>query len=178
MRQYNNFLSKSARAFRKHIAPLLKQKWSLDRIISCEGQQSLEAQKDDYEHCIDYRLFKGGRQCGLANRILFKLKYKNKITLRKSRSNGRATEYQKLKTAVKSGGIYPEIFCVSCVVGDEIKSCTAVRTQDLLKFIDETHPPTAISYDRDKKQSQEYFYFDVSQMIQKGYHVWILSNCA
>lgn len=178
MRQYNKSLNKSSRAFREHIAPILKQKWSLDRITPCEGTESPEAQKADYEHCIDYQLFKGGRQCGLANRILFRAEYKGKITLRKSRSNSKPTEFQKLKAAIKNGGIYPEIFCVSCIVGDKVKSCAVVRTSDLMKFISETNPPTFTNYDRDKHQRQEYFCFDLSQMVQKGYRVWILSSCA
>ena len=44
MRQYNKSLNKSSRAFREHIAPILKQKWSLDRIKPCEGTESPEAQ--------------------------------------------------------------------------------------------------------------------------------------
>ena len=177
MRQYDKQLNDSARAFRKHIAPILKQKWNLDRITPCEGKKTPEARKADYENCIDYQLYKGGRRCGLANRILFRAEYKGKITLRKSRSNGKPTEYQKLKAAIKSGDVYPEFFCVACVVANEVKSCAVVRTTDLLNFIDKTNPPTFTNYDCDKRQRQEYFCFDLVKMQQLKYPVWILADC-
>lgn len=171
MRQYDKALTKSARAFRKHIAPLLKQKLKLDKIISCEDKNSATKRDLDYKHCIDYQLFKGGRMCGLANRILFRAELNHKFTLRKSRSNGTPTEHEKIKAAIENGGIYPELFCISCVVGDLVQSCAIVRTADLIKFIAETNPPTKTNTDRDKNQTQEYFCFDWRDLQKHGYNV-------
>ena len=178
MRQYDRALTKSARAFRNHIVPILKQKLKLDKIISCEDKNSATKRDLDYKHCIDYQLFKGGRICGLANRILFRAELNHKITLRKSRSDGTPTEHEKIKSAIENGGIYPELFCVSCIVANSVKSCALIRTADLMKFIEETNPPTRTNTDHDKNQTQEYFCFDWRDMLQCGYNVWILVDCA
>ena len=178
MRQYTKQLTKSAVAFRKHIAPILKKKCGVEKIVSCEGGQSPAQRDADYQQCIDYQLFKGGRRIGLANRILFRAEYKDKITLRKARSNGKPTEYQKLKSAVENNGTYPEFFCISCVVDDEVKSCIIFRTSDLLKFIDETDPPVRTNYDSDKQQRQDFYCFDWAELLRQGYKVWILTDCA
>lgn len=179
MRQYNQALKKSTHAFQNFVEPLLKEKLpSLTDIFSCENELTPAEQALDYHSCIDYLLlFKGGRMYGLANRILFRAELNHKFTLRKSRSNGTPTEYQKLKAAMNNG-IFPKVICVSCVVDNALKSCAIVRTADLMKFIAETNPPTRTNTDYDKNQTQEYFCFDWRDMKQQGYNVWILADCA
>lgn len=178
LRQYNQALNKSTLAFQHFIEPLLKEKLQIADIFSCENEHTPAVQALDYHSCIDYLLlFKGGRMCGLANRILFRDELNHKITLRKSRSNGKPTEYQKLKAAMNNG-IYPKVICVSCVADNALKSCAIVRTADLMKFIEETNPPTRTNYDTDKNQTQEYFCFDWRDMQKHGYYMLILADCA
>ena len=172
---YDKDLSKSAKAFEDHVAPLLKRKLKLEKIIACEDKQNDAERVLDYNACIDYLLYKGGHVTGLASRISFKPDYKNKLTLRKERSNGRPTEYQKLEGAIKSG-IYPKIFCAACVVLDELVSCAVVQTTDLLNFIDRYKPPTKTNFDCDKKQSQAYFVVDLLEMEQLKYPVHFLTD--
>lgn len=179
MRQYDEALSKTTAAFSKHVEPLICKKWSLDFVHACEGKADGLDRALDYRHSIDYLLFKGGRMFGLANRVLFRREYTDKITLRKKRINivtkeETPSDYLKFKTAIEDKDAYPEYFCVACVVDDVLVNCVAVQTADLIKFIDETNPPLRTNTDADKNQTQEYFLFDWRDMKKRGYKVWIL----
>lgn len=172
---YDKDLSKSAKAFEDHVAPLLKRKLKLEKIIACEDKQNDAERVLDYNACIDYLISRGEHVSGLASRVSFKPEYKDKLTLRKARSNGRPTEYQKLEDAIDAG-IYPKIFCAACVVDDELVSCAVVQTIDLLNFIDRYKPPIKTNFDRDKKQSQAYFVVDLLEMEQLKYPVHFLTD--
>ena len=179
MRQYNKDLSRSVKMFNRHVEPLIRKEWQVEFIHACEGKEDGLDGALDHRHSIDYLLFKGGRMHGLANRILFKKKSANKITLRKKRINRETKEetpsdYLKLKKAIEEKDAYPEYFCVACVVDDVLVSCVTVQTVDLIKFIDETNPPIYKNIDEDKNQIQEYYCFDWRDMKKSGYKVWKL----
>lgn len=171
---YNRQADKSARTFQKLAVPLMQSKWNIDSVHICEGKRNYRDRKRDFEHATDYLLYKGGRWHGLAARVSFKRKYKNKFTIRQSRSNGTETELQKLEN--NSADKRPELICQACVVDDELLSCAAVRTEDLLQFIADTKPPLYQNYDPDKNQYQFYYTIDWLALKQAGVPLFILAE--
>lgn len=120
----------------KFIYPVLQSKFQGGKIFSVEGDEESEILKSlDRISGIDLLVNHGGGLYGVACRCL---KYRGRaaFTVRYSRCGVTNCEYDRLKTAISGGGLYPQYFA-QCYYNNDNSACVAViDTQQLLHLID------------------------------------------
>lgn len=125
--------------------PILKKILNGGEIMAVESQDNEICEMLDRTCGTDYfHVYKNlGLVWGVASRIQ---KYNpdrkerpfNSFTVRKARDSGAATEYEKRKTAIERGGVYPFLTMQAYinVKTNEIETLAIVKTQDLMDFVD------------------------------------------
>jgi len=132
----------SAFDFLRVVLPKLKEKRMLSgKIIPVESVTAKEMVKHlDIDGGIDvWQIQKGVGMRGIASRIQWGNKNWNTFTIRKSRTSGAKTEYEKRMFAIKTGGyLYPfytiQAYVSQRRVGDLI-SVAIAKTKDIFDLI-------------------------------------------
>ena len=135
---------------RKSMAWLEKAKPIIADLL--RGGKTIPVEGDDNEVCRILDMTCGtdyihvyadsGLVVGVASRIQDMGRNWRTFTVRKERESGSATEWEKRKTAIKRGGIYPLLTMQGYVVGGQISGLAIVKTVDLMLYVDEGHAIT------------------------------------
>lgn len=131
--------------FVKLAQPIMKRILKGGEIMAVEGQDNEICEMLDRTCGTDYfHVYENsGLVWGVASRIQEYDPEKNKrpfnsFTVRKARDSGTKTEYEKRKTAIEHGGVYPFLTMQAYinVKTNEIETLAIVKTTDLMDFVD------------------------------------------
>lgn len=132
-------LHKSTDRFSRLIEPDLREVMG-GEFMAVEGDNHPLAKALDMYSGIDIIHISDKGIKGIGSRIQTSDKCWETFTFRKARESGADTEYKKRKHSIENGFIYPELTLQAYVNNnDELLGYAVVKTQDLLKLIDDGH---------------------------------------
>lgn len=158
----------------KQIEPIICRLLKCDNLKTVEGVDNEVCKILDLSCGIDYLEIrdKTGQPRGIANRVQWVTGNPyNTFTIRKSRESGATTEFEKRKTSIKDGGLYPHLTMHTYVESgtNKLLSLGIARTTDIMNYIDNYSPKERMSVD---EKGKAWFYCcSWDDMLDKGYYV-------
>jgi len=131
----------STKLFQEQVWPLIRQCIGGGEILLMEGRPDARlAELLDMRAGIDaWHLMQSGQIRGIASRVQVAARPFNSFTVRRSKTNGARTEYEKRREAMESDGgeIYPHLTCQAYAASKEgpVLSVGLARTRDIWAFI-------------------------------------------
>ena len=136
--------------FSRFVRPALRE-FGFDNVISVEKHDSKLECSLDFAGVDALATDKDGATITLASRVIEVKPYgKNYdcFSLRDSRSTGYQTEFEKLKRAIEKNSLRPMWHCQTFVdLEKETATCSIVRTNALVQFLDVDNPKTKTTSD-------------------------------
>jgi len=170
-------MDKSVRDFINTVAPILED-WSDCENVSVEKvTDERMAEKLDTIGGVDsWNIRQDDMIRGVASRVQWISKKEwtdtppDTFTIRKSLPSGRKTELQKRLEAIRNGGLYPHWTTQAYLdeQGGELLSLARVRTEDLIRYIDEGSESDGDYYVKTPKGEASFFVVDWWRLKENG----------
>ena len=136
--------------FSRFVVPALRE-FGFDNVISVEKHDSKLECSLDFAGVDALATDKDGATMTLASRVIEVKPYGKDydcFSLRDSRSTGYQTEFEKLKRAIEKNSLRPMWHCQTFVdLEKETATCSIVRTNALVQFLDVDNPKTKATSD-------------------------------
>ena len=134
--QIEKDLKRSARTFRTHIYPKIKEQIGNGKLIDIEGQDCAISLALDYHAGGDYlQLLPDGGLRIISSRVQYGRDWQS-FTIRLSRSTGSDTEFSKRKRELELGYLSPYWTCQAYMVRQQVASVGVVKTKDLFSLVE------------------------------------------
>ena len=166
-------LSVSMDAFKRLVKPVLEEIMQ-GEYIPVEGSPEEIAQLLDKRIGIDAMVDKGDTIYGLGSRIQIDSGVWNTFTIRCDRESGHITELEKLRKAIKSDSMRPQITLQAYVENDKLQSLALARTADIIRYIDTHDCPERRSFDG--KGWAKFKVVKWDSMIRDGYRLKVIDR--
>jgi len=139
MRSWAEDLKESKRLFIEVVYPEIQGWFNDAELIPVEGIEDVEmATELDRLSGIDFwNIEADSGMYGLASRVQPRTDAWGTFTIRRSRDSGAKTEFSKRLEQIENGYLHPEYTIQAYTRYGELENAAAVRTQQLIRYIDE-----------------------------------------
>lgn len=177
MSEWKDDLENSAADFVRTVAPVL-QKWSDCENVSVEQvtEERIAEELDQTAGVDSWNIKHDDIIRGVASRVQYvsEMYWTNSppdtFTIRKSRPSGAKTEFEKRLEAIRKGGLFPHWTTQAYLdeQGGELLSLARVRTEDLIRYIDEGSESDGDYYVKTPKGEASFFVVDWWRLKENG----------